>query len=176
MDVVDNLKAGVNPGRRITLLQWRQSLEADAQQLKQLRSARVPSENQNAEKTTELVEAMKAFGAPKLKVSAALAGLLANIDTDDTDVHFICSVGGESYRGRRPALSEVHFERFCASSSLNQIYRRFKRVLIVLGRRASVDSVAECLLSWREQSETDRYFLDKAIVEDWQRKYGTSDR
>ncbi len=157
--------------RSSLLVGWRNALEKHPSELAVLRASKSLDENFSLEMTKKLAEC-EGLANLEEHTCGALAGLLANIDTNDPDTHFICSVGGTSRRGRRPALSEVHFERLCSEAPLEQIYTRFRRAILVLGRRASITSVAECLISWQKSSEEDTYSLPGEILDSWKRKYG----
>lgn len=77
--------------------------------------------------------------------AAALAVVLAQVDEDDPETRFICKLG---LPAERPAFSEFHFERLRASRSVDELARRTRRAIVVLGRRVHLRSLVECFLDW----------------------------
>ena len=102
---------------------------------------------------------------------AALAALLAQVEEDDHETRFICKLG---LPASRPAFSEFHFRRLKNCRTLGELYVRLKRALVLLGRKAHVESFAECFIEWLDahHSESEESSEHRQrIYSKWEREY-----
>lgn len=89
-----------------------------------------------------------------------LAHLLSNIDVDDRETRFLCKLASSDRD--RPALSSVHFRRLKECRTLDELFRRFRRAVVFLGRAVDVTSVSECTIDWADAHHP-RYDADRGL-------------
>ena len=87
---------------------------------------------------------------------AAAAGLMSRVDdtpiVDGKPVTFARQLGMPKKEGRKPVMSELRFTQLQKCEDLDELYRKLRRAIQLLDRRANLVSLADCVLQWeREQ-------------------------
>lgn len=155
------------------LRDWHSELRTRPMNMELLRVCKSPRESACLEPTEELMQKLRA-GAEEYDhlLIAALAALAANVDCDDRGKDFITRLASGVPGGSMPGISEHHFMRLCTSAPLDAVFRRMRRAVLVLRRRADLATLAQCLLSWHPADPMhERYALDKEEKREWKERY-----
>ncbi len=78
---------------------------------------------------------------------AAAAGVVACIKIDD-DLSFSASCAKDIEDRKKPPVSELRFSQLTKSRSLDELFARMRRLVKLLGCKASIVSVADSILHW----------------------------
>ncbi len=134
------------------LKMWHEELGPDCKGFQKIRNTSDLNQFKNVVEILPIVSKLEQLGLSN-KGAFCLVGLVANVNTDDPTVEFVCSLGRVRNRNQKPAYCEIHFERLCASQRIEMFYRRLKRVILVLQRKIDITSLVECVTSWEHHHE-----------------------
>jgi len=106
--------------------------------------------------------------------SAAVAGLLSHIKSDNPDASFATLLARPA-KGDKPAMSELRFQQLQKSATTNDFYRRVLRSINLLGGCVNVASLGNDILHWHQEFEhhVDREPANRLAVR-WATDYFTT--
>jgi CRISPR system Cascade subunit CasB len=84
----------------------------------------------------------------RLPVAAAVAGLLAHIESNNPDESFATQLAKPKDGKSKPPMSELRFQQLQKSPSVEDFYRRMLRAIRLLGNSANVASLANDIIHW----------------------------
>lgn len=89
---------------------------------------------------------------------ACVAAVLAEVRGDDRTFSFAMAMGSEDKReGRqgtgKPKVSELRFQQLLRSADLDELMRRARRTVHLLGNKVHVLSLADSLLHWHQEKQ-----------------------
>lgn len=87
---------------------------------------------------------------------AAVGGLLAHIKTNDTTSSFAGACGSAHKVGGKVAVSELRFSQLQKSRTLDELYTRMRRTILLLKGEANVLSVADSVFHWYADMVTNK--------------------
>jgi CRISPR system Cascade subunit CasB len=79
---------------------------------------------------------------------ATAAGVMAHIEYNDTGYSFAESCAHDTENRKKPIVSELRFSQLQKSRSLEELFTRMRRTIKLLDSKASVVSVADCIMHW----------------------------
>lgn len=83
---------------------------------------------------------------------AAIAGLLAQVETDAPDKPFAAQMAEKKPDSDKPKLSELRFRRLLKLDNRRELYRPLIRVIHHLNRTANIRNLAESVIFWSEKT------------------------
>jgi CRISPR system Cascade subunit CasB len=84
---------------------------------------------------------------------AAVAGILAHIETDDESHSFAESCAIPRDEMGKPPVSELRFSQLQKSRTLDELFMRMRRTIQLLRRKTNVISTADSILHWYRENE-----------------------
>lgn len=83
-----------------------------------------------------------------------VAAVLANVEADVTGKSFAGTLGAQGDGGSgKPVLSELRFSQLQHSRDLDELLRRLRRTVHLLGGQTNVLSLADDILHWHQEHE-----------------------
>ena len=104
---------------------------------------------------------------------ACIAGVIADVRTDDRQARSIASLAGARVKGSdRSVLSELRFQQLQTVTSEEELMLRLRRIVKHLGRQAPVARLADDILCWfAEYHERIPREVEKRIALKWASEY-----
>lgn len=136
---------------------WWRSLEEARKDRARLRRCDSPMQVMILSGFHRLLNSMDAWPQYQVPALAAVAGLLSHVQEDvthskDTPLPFGRQLGLPKDEEGNPSVSELRFYQIQKSRDLDELYRRLRRAVWLLGRRANILSLADCVLQWDREN------------------------
>jgi CRISPR system Cascade subunit CasB len=88
----------------------------------------------------------------RLFVSAAVAGLLAHVKLNNTNLRFAQQLAA-TIDGKKVPMSELRFQQLQKSQTTDDFYRRIIRAIRLLGGNVNILSLANDIIHWHKEFE-----------------------
>jgi CRISPR system Cascade subunit CasB len=110
----------------------------------------------------------------RLYVSAAVAGLLAHVKSNNTNHRFAQQLA-TPIDGKKAPMSELRFQQLQKSQTTDDFYRRIIRAIRLLGGNVNIISLANDIIHWHKEFEhqLDRHPSNRLAVR-WATDYFTA--
>ncbi len=145
----------LNPDQRKALREWWIGLEDTPGDRAQLRRCNSPWEVMMVPAFFRLVNRFEDLKPHRFEALAAVAGLLALVrkgDFRDDMPPIQKQLAMPAEGGNRPRMSDLRFRQLIKSRDIEELYRRFRRALALLGRKANILSLADLVLQWADEN------------------------
>lgn len=114
--------------------------------------------------------------ARDMRAWGLVAAILAEVRMHDTEKTFAERMGAEVEPGTgKPRVSELRFRQLLRSNDLDELLRRARRAVHLLGDQAHVPSLADDLLLWHREHTGNRFAArpDHRLAVRWANSYFT---
>lgn len=89
-----------------------------------------------------------------MRAWGAVAIALAEVDTHVPDLLFATAMAQEKESGGGPRVSELRFQQLLRSADLDELTRRARRAVHLIGDKVDVRSLADDLLLWHREKDS----------------------
>ncbi|BAU57411.1 CRISPR-associated protein [Halorhodospira halochloris] len=103
-----------------------------------------------------------------------VAAVLAEVREMDQQKSFAAAMGSQVEKTGKPRVSELRFQQLQQSHDLEELQRRLRRAVALLGKKVHVLSLADNIMQWhREKSGHPDYRPDRRLPVRWATDYFT---
>ena len=153
-----NLEQGINKEPRNLIFEWWQNLKKRKGDRADLRHAKTLDEVFFVPAYHMLYSKLHTTEWRTRQAIALIAGILARIDSNEIETSFAAQMASPGKSGRGAQVSGLRFRRLLQNKSREDIYGSLIRIIHLMGKRANVKDLSECLYWWNERTRREWAF------------------